>query len=482
MSDLEYIKNLVTGEEMRDLEFIKNLVDKARTAQEQVSDYTQEQIDEVCLAVAWQVYKDDNIAKCARVAVDETGMGVYEDKIKKHKVKVGGVIRDVMHAKSVGVIERNTETGITKYAKPVGVVGALTPVTNPTATPASNGVGILKGRNAVIFAPHPRAKQACKVACEFMRDGLRQVGAPVDLIQYIEKPGISISKELMRQVDLVLATGGSAMVQSAYSSGTPAYGVGVGNPVIIIAEDADMADAAEKISISKTFDNATSCSSENSLVIQESVFDRAVEELQNRGAYLCTADEKKKLENLMWSRNEISGSMVQNASVIAQSAQKIALDAGIEVPDSTRFLMVLGEEPGVDQFSGEKISPVIALWKYGTFDEALKMVRRMHLFAGKGHSAGLYTYNQAYIEEAAASLDVSRMLVRQAHAPSAGGNLWNRLPSTVTMGCGTWGGNITTENIHWRHFINVTWLAEPVAPREVHDEDLFGPLWSKYGK
>jgi sulfoacetaldehyde dehydrogenase len=456
---------------------------KARAAQEQVASYTQEQIDDVCLSVGWQLYKDDNIAECARVAVEETGMGVYEDKIKKHKVKVGGVCRDILRAKTVGIIEQDKTTGITKYAKPVGVIGALTPVTNPTATCGSNGVGILKGRNAVIFAPHPRAKTPCAVACEYMRDGLKKVGAPVDLVQYIKEPNIDMSQELMRQVDLVIATGGAPMVKAAYSSGTPAYGVGAGNPVIIVAEDADLADAAEKITISKTFDNATSCSSDNSLVIHESVFDAMVAELVKQGGYLCNPDEKERLEKLMWTPTKKTGHLALNLKVVAVSAKQIANDAGIQVPDHTRMLMVKGQNPGMSRFSGEKISPVLALWTYQTFDEALDMVKKMHAYAGLGHSCGLYTFNQDYIHKAAAELKVSRVLVRQAHAPSAGGNLWNGMPSTVSLGCGTWGGNITTENIHWKHFINVTWLSEPIQPaRELTDEDIFGRLWQKYGQ
>ncbi|MGD2185715.1 MAG: aldehyde dehydrogenase family protein [Desulfobacterales bacterium] len=456
---------------------------KARAAQEQVENYTQEQIDEVCLSVGWQLYKDDNIAECARVAVAETGMGVYEDKIKKHKVKVGGVCRDILKAKTVGMIEHDETTGITKYAKPVGVIGALTPVTNPTATCGSNGVGILKGRNAVIFAPHPRAKIPCQVACEYMRDGLKKVGAPVDLVQYIREPSIDMSQELMRQVDLVVATGGAPMVKAAYSSGTPAYGVGAGNPVIIVAEDADLADAAEKITISKTFDNATSCSSDNSLVIHESVFDAMVTELVKQGGYLCDPEEKEMLEKLMWTPTKKTGHLALNLKVVAVSAKQIANDAGIQVPDNTCMLMVKGQNPGMGRFSGEKISPVLALWKYKTFDDALEMVKKMHAYAGLGHSCGLYTFNQDYIHRAAAELKVSRVLVRQAHAPSAGGNLWNGMPSTVSLGCGTWGGNITTENIHWKHFINVTWLSEPIQPaQEAADEDIFGALWEKYGK
>jgi sulfoacetaldehyde dehydrogenase len=465
-----------------DFAIIDELVKKARTAQKQIENYTQEQIDEVCLSVGWQVYKDDNIAACAEIAVEETGMGVYEHKLKKHKVKVLGVCRDILKAKTVGVIERDEITGITKYAKPVGVVGALSPVTNPTATPASNSVSILQGRNAVIFAPHPKAKRSCKVACDFMREGLKKVGAPVDLIQYIEEPSIPSSQELMRQVDLVLATGGAVMVKAAYSSGTPSYGVGAGNPVVIVAEDADVPDAAEKIVISKTFDNATSCSSDTSIVIHESVYDELVAEFKKRGGYLCSEDEKSKLEQWMWVPTKEPGKFALNLKIVAISAARIAADAGIEVPENTSMLMVEAENAGLDRFSGEKISPVLALWKYKTIDDAIAKVTRMHEYAGLGHSCGLYSFNPEYIDKVASELKVSRVIVRQAHAPSAGGNLWNGMPSTVTLGCGTWGGNITTENIHWKHFINVTWLTEPIEPVKVADADVFGSMWEKYGQ
>jgi sulfoacetaldehyde dehydrogenase len=463
-------------------EIIAALVAKARVAQKQVENYTQEQIDEVALSVAWQVYKDNNIAVCARSAVDETGKGVYEDKLTKHKVKVFGVCRDIKHAKTVGVIERDEARGLTKYAKPVGVVGALTPVTNPTATPASNGTGILKGRNAVIFAPHPAAKNSCRVVCGFMREGLRKVGAPLDLVQFIEEPSVALSQELMRQVDLVLATGGAAMVRSAYSSGTPSYGVGAGNPVIIVAEDAELADAAEKIRISKSFDNATSCSSDNSLLIQAGVFEPMVAELKKQGGHLCTPEEKTKLEKWMWAANPKTGEVGLNPKVVAISARRIAADAGVSVPDSTRFLMVVGERPGEERFSGEKISPVLALWRYGTIDEAIGLIEKLHTYAGMGHSVGIYSFNRDYIHKVALAAKVSRILVRQAHAPSAGGHFHNAMPSTVTLGCGTWGGNITTENIHWKHFINVTWVSEPLPVSKPTEDEIWGPVWAKYGK
>jgi len=463
-------------------EIVGALVAKARAAQKQVENYTQEQIDEVALSAAWQVYRDDNIAACAKIAVEETGMGVYEDKLTKHKVKVLGVCRDIKHAKTVGVIERDEARGLTKYAKPIGVIGALTPVTNPTATAASNGTGILKGRNAVIFAPHPAAKRSCRVVCEFMREGLRKVGAPVDLIQYLEEPSVPLSQELMRQVDLVVATGGAVMVKAAYSSGKPAYGVGAGNPVIIVAEDADLADAAEKIRISKTFDNATSCSSDNSLLIQESVFDRMVEELKKQGGYLCNPAEKKKLESWMWVANAKTGHVALNAKIIAVSARRIAEGAGIAVPDGTKMLMVIGEKPGEERFSGEKLSPVMALWRYKTIDEAIELIATLHKYAGLGHSCGIYSFNPDYIRKVATAAKVSRILVRQAHAPSAGGHFHNGMPSTVTLGCGTWGGNITNENIHWKHFINVTWVSEPLPVVKPTEEEIWGPLWAKYGR
>jgi sulfoacetaldehyde dehydrogenase len=318
---------------------IAELVKKARAAQEQVADYSQRQIDDVCLAAGWEVYADENIRILAEEAVSDTGMGNVGDKIKKHKGKVLGVLKDVMEAKSVGLIEEIPEKGIKKYAKPVGVVGALTPVTNPTATPASNAISILKGRNAVIFAPHPKSARSSKMAVDFMRRGLAKVGAPEDLIQIVEHPSVALTQELMRQVDLVLATGGGAMVKAAYSSGTPAFGVGPGNSVQIVAEDADIADAAAKITLSKIFDYATSCSSENSVIAHASVYGDFLAALKKEGGYLCSGEEKKVLEAHMWKPGK-NGHIALNPAIIAQSAEKIAADAGLKVPSGVRMLLV----------------------------------------------------------------------------------------------------------------------------------------------
>lgn len=459
---------------------IDSLMEKARVAQEQIANYTQEQIDDVCLAIGWEVYNDENITKLAKKAVDETGMGIVEDKFKKHKGKVLGVLKDVKNAKSVGIIEIDEEKGITKYAKPVGVIGALAPVTNPTATPASNAITILKGRNAVIFAPHPRAKECSKMAVDYMRAGLEKVGAPKDLIQIIEEPSIEGTNLLMKSVDLVVATGGGAMVKAAYSSGTPAYGVGPGNAVQIVAEDADVSDAMAKVSMSKCFDNATSCSSENSIIIHESIYDQALEELKKHNGIVLNHEEKTTLKSWMWQVNK-KGYESLNPKIVAQSAKVIADDAGISVAKSTKFIVVEGAMPiEKDHFSEEKLCPVLTVWKYQTFDEAMEILTRLTDFSGTGHSCGIFTQNDEYVHQLGMDMKSSRIIVNQPQAPANGGNFFNGLPSTTTLGCGTWGGNITTENINYKHFLNVTWVSRLIPVNKPTDEAMWGEFFKKH--
>ncbi|MDC7233825.1 MAG: aldehyde dehydrogenase family protein [Spirochaetales bacterium] len=462
---------------------IQELVEKARTAQQQVAGYSQQQIDDVCMAIGWEVYKDDNIKILAEMAVEETGMGNVEDKIKKHKGKILGVMADVKGALSVGLIERDEKRGISKYAKPVGVVGALTPVTNPTATPGSNAVTILKGRNAVIFAPHPRSRAASAKAVEFMRQGLKKVGAPEDLIQIIAEPSIPATGELMKQVDLVLATGGGAMVKAAYSSGTPAYGVGPGNSVQIIAEDADIEDAMGKVALSKCFDHATSCSSENSIIVHESLYDRALELLGSvEGGYICRGEERETLKNWMWIPNK-KGHVALNPGIVAKSAQHIAEHAGLTIPQDKRMLVVEGEMPlEEDRFAEEKLSPVLTVWKYSDFSEGYEILKRLTDNCGTGHSCGIHTANRDYVEFLGENMKSSRIMVNQPQAPANGGNFFNGMPSTVTLGCGTWGGNITTENIYYKHFLNITWVSDLLPVNKPEDEEFFAEFWQKYGK
>ncbi len=461
---------------------IEVLIERARIAQEKVANYTQEQIDDAVLSLAWEVYKDDNITELAKLAVEETGMGNVEDKFKKHKGKVLGVLKDVKGAISVGVVEEDTEKGITKYAKPVGVVGALCPVTNPTATPASNTISIIKGRNAVIFAPHPKSKKCSKLAIDMMRAGLKKVGAPEDLIQIIEEPSIEGTGQLMKAVDLVLATGGGAMVKAAYSSGTPAYGVGPGNSVQIIAEDADVVDAMKKVALSKTFDNATSCSSENSIIVHESHYEEAMKVLVEEGGRRLDSEEKVTLRKWMWIVNK-KGYEGLNPAIVAKSAVVIGTDAGLEVAEDRNMLLVEGALPvEEDNFSVEKLSPVLTVWKYSTFDEAMDILVRLTTVSGTGHSCGIHTNTDAYIKRLGMEMKTSRIMVNQPQAPANGGNFWNGMPSTTTLGCGTWGGNITTENINYKHFLNLTWVSRLIPTVKPTDEEMWGEFFEKYGE
>lgn len=459
-------------------EYVSSYVKKAKAAQQLIQSYTQEQIDEVCVAIGWEVYNDHNIEILARLAVEETKMGNVQDKITKHKNKVLGVLKDVQHAKSVGCIEVDEEKKIRKYAKPVGVVGALTPVTNPTATPASNGITILKGRNAVIFAPHPKSKKATAMAVQFMRDGLRKVNAPEDLIQVIDEPSIEVTEELMKQVDVVLATGGGAMVKAAYSSGKPAYGVGPGNSVSIVAEDANVKDAATKIMGSKMFDHATSCSSENSIIIHESIYEQMLEHLIELGGYLVSEGMRERLSMYMWPVND-RGYRTINPKIVAQSALSIAQGAMLPVNDYVKVLLVEGREDiESDFFSQEKLSPVLTVFKYSTFEEGYRILQRLTDNYGTGHSCGIHTFNDEYVTYIGSNIRSSRVLVNQAQAAGNGGAFFNGMPSTVSLGCGSWGGNITSENITFKHFINTTWVSEFFPPKRPSDEEIFGAYFA----
>lgn len=458
---------------MNPKDVIKSYVERAKEAQKAIDHYTQEEIDKVCVAIGWEVYNDENIAKLATSAVEETGMGNVSDKILKHKNKVLGVLKDIKYAKSVGLIEEDQEKKIKKYAKPVGVVGALTPVTNPTATPSSNGISILKGKNAVIFAPHPKAKLSTKMAVDFMREGLRKVGAPLDLIQVIEEPTLELTGELMKQVNVVMATGGGPMVKAAYSSGTPSYGVGPGNTVQIIAEDCNVLDAAQKVFSSKSFDHATSCSSENSVIVHASIYDAFINEMVKLGSYFVK-EERKALEEYMWILNA-KGYRSINPAIIAQSAITIANGANIQVSDHTKVLLVEGAtDIEHDFFSQEKLSPVLTVFKYSEFEEGYKILERLTNNYGTGHSCGIHTFNQDYIDKLSLRMKTSRIMVNQAQAAGNGGAFFNGMPSTVSLGCGSWGGNITSENITFKHFINVTWVSEYFTPKRPSDEEIFG--------
>jgi len=452
---------------------IEGLIERARKAQAQIEFASQEQVDEMATRVAWSGVQPDFAKKLAKMCVEETGMGVEAHKYGKLMVKVKGTLRDMKGQKSVGVVEVDKEKGLMKIAKPVGVIGALIPVTNSEATPFVKAISAIKTRNAIIMAPHPRAAGCNKVATDRMRALLKKHGWPEDLILNVDPISVEASKELMKQCDLILATGGSGMVKAAYASGTPSQGVGAGNAVCIVDETADFADAADKIMRSKIFDHATSCSTENSVIIQEDVYDTMIKELEAVGGYLVKADEKPKLQAAMWDPEK----HVLSRDIVAQPPEKIAKLAGIDLPAGKKFFMI--EETGVGPdfpFSGEKLSVTTTLYKWKTFDDAIALVNRITDYSGGGHSCGIHTTIEKRIKELALKVKVSRIMIRQPQCLANSGAWTNGMPMSMTLGCGSWGGNSTTENVTWKHLLNYTWVAYPIPSTEPTDEELFGTV------
>lgn len=458
---------------------IADLVARARAAQEAIANYTQEQTNELCTAVAWAVARPDRVEALAKLAVDEGGFGNYDDKVFKINRRVMGALADILPVKTVGVVETDETRGLVKIAKPVGVVAALIPTTGPDATPPMKALFALKGRNAIIMSPHPRTADSTATVVDSMREACRQVGAPGDLVQMIAKPSVVKTQELMRQADLIVATGGAGMVKAAYSSGTPAYGVGVGNSVHIVDETADLADAAAMIAAAKTFDYATSCLADNSVVAEESIYAELLDGLVAKGGYLCDEGQKAALQKAMWP----DGGHIPSIDVIAKPAGEIAARAGFEIPADRTFLIVEEDGWGHDNpFSGEKLNVVLALYRYsGGIGRAVDIVNGITSYQGLGHTCGIHTSSDANVDAVAHGTKTARVMVNQ-NLNEGAGSPRNGLPFTLSLSCGTWGGNITTENVNARHFINLTWVSRTIPPKTVTPEDLFAAHWEKYGR
>jgi sulfoacetaldehyde dehydrogenase len=473
MSDSANAQSLTPAEE------IAALIKRSRAAQQQIEHYTQEQVDDLIRAMVWAVAKPGVAEEIAQFTVDETQLGNYDGKFLKIQRKTRATLMDIIDDKSVGILEEDPERNIVKIAKPMGVIGALAPSTNPEATPVIKAIHAVKGRNSIIVAPHPRAKLTNKKICDLMRDAIEKMGAPADLVIAIEIPSLETTNELMQQCDRVLATGGGAMVTAAYSSGTPALGVGVGNAVITVDDTADLDDAATKIHMSKTLDLAASCSSDNSVILVDSIYEPMLERLKAKGGYLCNAEEKEKLRNTIW---DDEGHL--NTAIVAQPAQKIASMAGLDVPATTEFYIVIEEGWGKDfPFSGEKLSVVMALYRASDIDHAIELTNNIQSYQGQGHSCGIYSNSDENIMKLADATRTSRVMVNQPQAASNSGNLWNGMRQTFSLGCGSWGGNGTNNNISWRDLINETWISKPlVQPKELaSDEVLFGDVMKKLG-
>ena len=451
---------------------VAELVARSRAAQAQIENYTQEQVDRLIRGMVYAVCKPGMDEEIARETVEETQLGNYEGKFKKISIKTRATLMDIIHDKSVGVIEEDRERNIVKIAKPVGVIGALSPSTNPEATPVIKAISAVKGRNSIIICPHPRAKFVNAKICNLMREALVKMGAPADLVIPIEQPSVEKTNEVMKQCDRILATGGSAMVQAAYSSGTPALGVGVGNAVITVDETADLDDAAEKILISKTLDYAASCSSDNSVILLDAIYDQMLAKLKEKGGFVLNNEQKVKLQNAIWEDGEHI-----NAKVVAQSPQFIADYAGFAIPEDTAFFIVPETGYGPDyKFSGEKMTVTMALYRAKDIDDAIRLTNAIQGYQGQGHSCGIYSNSDANIMKLAMHTKTSRVMVNQPQAASNSGNLWNGMRQTFSLGCGSWGGNATNNNVTWRDLINETWVSKPLAQNKVipSDEELFG--------
>jgi len=458
-------------------EYVAGLVERARKAQKIAETYTQERVDELSRAVAWAGVNPKSAVELATLAYEETHMGDYDSKLAKLNKKVKGMLREINGQKSVGVIETDEKKGIRKIAKPVGVIAALIPATQPEMTPFVKGICAIKARNAVIFSAHPSSLKTTTRAVELMREALKKYGAPEDLFICDEKPSREMSAEIMKQCDLVIATGGANMVVRAYSSGTPAYGVGVGNANVVIDETADLKDAATKIRISKTFDLSAGCSCENSIIVKDTIYDEFIKCLKAEGGYMTNAEEKAKLQAAMWPDGK-----TLSRYIVARPAAEIAKQADINIPEGTRFLMV--EETGAGKghiFSGEKLSVVLAVYKYNKFEEAINIINLNQATAaqGAGHSCGIHSFNEDHIMQLALGTKTTRVMIRQPQSAANSGDWENGMPWTVTLGCGTWGGNIASENIGLKHFMNTSWVAAPIARSVPTDEELFGDIMNK---
>ncbi|GIL38424.1 acylating sulfoacetaldehyde dehydrogenase [Roseiterribacter gracilis] len=459
-------------------EVVQPLLQRARAAQALFADADQIRTDEAVRAVAWSLYNPAHARELAELAVADTGLGNVPDKIIKNQRKTFGTLRDLLRVKTVGEIARDDRRGLVKFAKPIGVVGIVTPSTNPAATPVNKTMMALKGRNAVIVAPSPQGYNTTARTVDVMRAELRKIGLPEDLVQILPAP---VSKEttqaLMEAADLLVVTGSQDNVRRAYSSGTPAIGVGAGNVPVIIDETADLAAAARKICASKIFDNATSCSSENAVVIVDSVFDAAIAELQKAGGYLANDDDKTRIVNELWKDGKL------NRHLIARDMTVLADGLGLPGAKDSKFILV--QEEGVGpayKLSGEKLSLVLAVYRVPDFPAAEQKVRAILDYQGRGHSLGLHTTDLQRAYDLAERFPVVRVLVNFAHTFGNGGGFDSGLEFTLTMGCGSWQKNSISENLNYRHFINITHLVVPIAEDKPSEEELFGPHWDRYGK
>ena len=457
---------------------IQEMYRRAREAFREVEYWPQEKVDEMVAAVGWEWQKVETAKALARLAVDESGIGVYEDKVSKIQSKTRGTLWDMHGEKTCGLVKKDREKGLKIFAKPMGVIADVVPCTNPESTICCIGLSTLKTRNAMIVSPHPRTQRSSYLTVEHGRKALEKIGAPVDLLQCIKETSREKTVELMSECDFAVATGGAALVRVVYEAGKPCHTVGAGNVVSIVDDTVDLQATAKKIVRSKIANNSASCSSENAVAIFECVYDGMIKALEAEGGYLCSTDERERLRKYMWP----DGKRL-NRDIVAKPVRYISEHAEIEAPEVIRFLMVLGEKPGPeDRFSGEKLSPVLTVWKWTDFSEMVGRIAKMLKFSGEGHSVSIHSLNGQRQEELALKTNVGRVNCNMPHAMANSGSFFNGQPFTDSLGCGTWAGNMTTDNINYRHFLNYTWLSVPTEEYVPSDEDIFGDYLDKWGR
>ena len=461
-----------------EIQEIDKLVAIAKKSQEQYeANGSQELFDLACQAVGWALMQPENNSELSKLAVSETGLGNVYDKIQKNHNKTLGLLRDIKNIKSFGHIYDDNLKGISVYFRPKGVVAAIVPSTNPLATPTNNIINALKTGNSIIIAPSPKGAGPFAVLLKHIRKNLADVGINPDLVQMVTTPPSKLkTQRLMELADLLVVTGSQNNVRAGYSSGTPALGVGQGNVVTILDETADVTDAAEKIAKSKTFDNATSCSSENSVIVVRSKYKEALDALEQAGGLILDEIETQRVVNLHWQNGRMNTALLAKDINVIIDKTKLADRSD----KNTRFLILPTQEAGPDAIiSGEKMSQFLTLYLAEDFDHALKLAIKIQNYQGAGHSLGLHSKNDERAHQMAMSAKTCRVIVNQAHCFATGGFFNNGLPFSLSMGCGSWGGNSIDENLNWEHFINKVKIVRVIEEDKPNLEDLFGDYWSK---
>jgi sulfoacetaldehyde dehydrogenase len=452
---------------------IDAMVERGRAAMRAVEHYDQQQADRMCQAIGWATANERTFTRLARMSVEESKLGDPDGRVSK-RFKIMGVLRDALRGKSIGIVEELPDKGIVKYGKPAGVIASLVPTTNPELTPPFTAIYAVKCLDAVIFSPHPRSKNTTQEVVRIMRKTLATLGAPEDLLQCVVRPSIASTQYLMSRCDVTFATGGQPMVRAAYSSGRPAYGVGAGNSTMVIDETADLDIAARNTRMSKTSDFGSGCSADGNLLIDSRIYDPFLRALQAEGGFLVSASQASALERVIWDEH---GHRLPDT--VACAPQVLAEKAGFSIPADRKFIMVENDKIGPQHnWSREKLTTALAVYRYQGFDQALEMVRKIYEVGGRGHSCGIYSHSDEHIDRLARVAPVSRMMVRQPQSKANAGSFTNGMPMTSSLGCGIWGGNITNENIHLKHFMQTTWVSRPIPEDRPSEQELFGEFYN----